>query len=241
MRRMKTLASVATALVFALVLGGYAYAHPMGFESDLSEDGVVNVCNPHGVRPGMVTTAVKQWNSVTVQGGAPTLGEVTGTGAFCEVTVEERGGAQANFYARVVYGAHPDRLQISRRFTQLPAAQRQGTMMHEFGHVLGLQHPPANAPLCAQSVMTNIAECNVAGVKRRSTLGPHDKADLFKYWVEEPIYPVPNKCWASACSNSGPPISVFGQSSRDSGESADHKEGSGGPSSAVRVPSVIED
>lgn len=243
MRRTKTLASLAAALVLALALGGYAYAHPaLGFESDLSEDGMVNVCNPDNVRPGRVTAAINQWNALSAQWGTPALRQVTGDNAFCEVTVEERGGPQANFYARVVFGAHPDKLQISPRFREIPGAQRQATITHEFGHVLGLNHPPADVTLCTESVMTTITECSAVGVERRSTPGPHDEADLFDYWVEEPIYPVANKCWDNACSNSGPPESTFGASARDAGGgSGGRKVGAGDSSSGVQAPGAIKD
>jgi hypothetical protein len=30
-----------------------ASAHPPGFESDVTEDGVISFCNPDGVRPGL--------------------------------------------------------------------------------------------------------------------------------------------------------------------------------------------
>jgi hypothetical protein len=247
MRKAKTLTSLVVALVLALTLGGYAYAEALGFESDLSEDGVVNVCNPNGVWDARVATAIKQWNAVRAQrGGTPTLRELSGKDAFCEVRVEEwsGGGGQADFYAHVEFREHPDRLQISDRFTELPVEQRQSVITHEFGHVLGLDHPPADVESCAQSIMTTITECRAVGVERRLTPGPYDEAELRYYWVEEPIYPVPNKCWDSACSNWGPPGgSTFGPSSRDGGGSGDRKEGTGGsPSSTVQTPKrVIND
>jgi hypothetical protein len=239
MRRTTTLASLVAAVVFALTLGGWAYAQALGFESDLSEDSVVNVCNPDGVRPGGVATAIEQWNAVSAQWGKPTLRKVTGTGAFCEVMVEEwsGGGGQADFYARLEFKKHPDRLQISPRFTELPFEQRQAVITHEFGHVLGLDHPPADVKSCAISVMTTITECHRAGVERRLTPGAYDQAELHKYWVEELRYPVKNKCWDSACSNWGPPqSSKVSPSSRDGGGGAERKAKTGGPPSAVKVP-----
>lgn len=220
------LASVALASV---ALGGVAAAEFQGFESDLSEDSVVNVCNPDDLRPGRVATAIEQWNAVTDQWDKPTLSEVTGTGAFCEVTVEEWSdeGAQADFYARLVFKEHPDKLQISRRFRELTVEERQTVITHELGHALGLDHPPDDvAPkqlkdLCANSVMTTITECHRVGEERRLTPGAYDQAELHKYWVEEPVrYPVKNKCWDSACSDWGPPPG--------SNVSPSSREGSGG-------------
>jgi hypothetical protein len=244
MRRTKTLASLVAALVFALTLGGYAYAKSLDFESDISQDGVVNVCNPDGVRAGRVEIAIEQWNAVS--GGNPALSDVTGTGAFCEVRVEEwsGGGGQADYYARVEFGPHPDRLWISDRFRELNSAeQKQAVITHEFGHVLGLDHPPAGKWTCANSIMTTITGCRAVGAERRSTPGPYDETELHKYWVEEPIYPM-YKCWDSTCSKWGPPGSTFGASSRDDDRGAGRKEGTGGPSSAVRIPDekrVIKD
>lgn len=245
MRRTKTLASLVAALFFALALGGYAYAHALGFESDLSEDGVVNVCNPDNVRPGMVKNTMKQWNALSANWGTPTLHEVTGNNnAFCEVTVARQGSPQSNFYAQVVFGAHPDQLQISPRFfTELSPDTQRVTITHEFGHIIGLDHPPANVKLCAESVMTTITECDAVGVERRSTPGPHDEADLFDYWVaERRIYPVKPKCWDSECSKWGPPASTFGASSRDgSTVGGGRKAGAGDSSRSVPVRRVIKD
>jgi hypothetical protein len=252
MRRTKTLTSLVAAVVLALTLGGYAYAHPMEprpFESDLSEDGVVNVCNPKEVREGRVAAAVAQWNAVSARWGTPALRQVAGDSAPCEVTVVEQGGARAAFSARVVFEEHPDMLQISDRFAELPVGQRQAVITHEFGHVLGLGHPPADATLCAQSVMTTITECAAVGAERRSTPGPHDEADLSEYWnVETGIYPVPRKCWTNEdadgdgfCDRWGPPASTFGPSSRDGSAGGGRNGGTGESSGAVRAPGVIKD
>jgi hypothetical protein len=239
MRRTKTLASLVAALVFALTLGGYAYATAMYFESDISEDNVINVCNPNGIRADRVVTAIAQWNDVTAQDNTPTLRVVTGAKPFCEVRVVEQGGAKATFYARTVFGENPDNLQISDRFKELSVEQRQAIITHELGHALGLAHPPADATRCADSIMTTIEECKDVGVERRLTPGNYDKTELHKYWVEERIYPVQNKCWDSACSKSGRPGSTFGPSSRDGGGGAGRTETTGGPSSAVRIPDEL--
>jgi dual-action HEIGH metallo-peptidase len=250
MRRTKTLASLVAALVFALTVGGYAYAHPLGhsqgidgFESDISEDGVINVCNPRGVRADRVVTAIAHWNAITAEWGKPTLRMVTPPD--CEVTVVEQGGANANFYARMLFTVHPDRLQISDRIKELSVEQRQAIITHELGHVLGLEHPPADEWTCANSVMTTIEECKDVGMERLPTPGLHDKQDLEDYWVEEPIYPKHNKCWEQQANGkctkwAGSSLRAFGSSSRDGGGGAGRTETTGGPSSAVRIPDELK-
>ena len=192
------LVSVALASV---VLGGVAVAEFQGFESDMSEDSVVNVCNPDGVRPARVTKAIERWNAVTAQWGKPTLREV-GPDAFCEVEIEELSdeGGQADFYARLEFGTQPDTLQISPRFRELTIQERQAVITHEFGHALGLAHPPVDEYHCLNSVMTTMMHCHELGVERRDTPGAYDEAELKKYWVEELTeltYPIKNKCWTS--------------------------------------------
>ena len=246
MMKTKTLAVLLATLVFALTLGGYAHAHALLFESDLSEDGAVNVCNPEGVQVTRVATAIEEWNTVTERWGRPTLRNVTGSGAFCEVEVERQGGDQAGYYARVVFARHPDGLQISQRFADLSDGRKQGTITHEFGHVLGLSHPNG-ALLCEESIMTTIRECREADARRRNYPGPHDEADLLDYWVEEPTYPVANKCWTNTdedgdgkCDMFGPPdADTF--NSQDSADANDRNHSGESPNNAVRAPEAVED
>jgi hypothetical protein len=213
------LASVALASV---ALGGVAAAEYQYFESDLSENTVVDVCNPDGPWSNRVATAIQRWNAVTPQGG-PTLRDVTGTGEFCEVRVEEVSdeGGQSDFYARLVFTEHPDRLEISSRITELAAQQRLSVIRHELGHALGLAHVPANEYSCANSVMTTSMECQSVGVERRLGPGHYDVAELRKYWVEKNStdeqgrllsYPRKDKCWTNEdadgdgkCDRFGPP------------------------------------
>lgn len=211
------LVSVALASV---ALGGVAAAEYQGFESDISENRIVNVCNPDDLRPVRVANAIQQWNAVTAQWKVestlrPTLRDVTGTGELCEVTVEKWNdeGGQADFYARLKFEKHPDRLQISNRFGELTNQERQAVITHEFGHALGLAHPLlVDEYHCLNSVMTTIIECQSVGVERRFSPGDYDEAELHKYWVEEHLYPRPNKCWTNedadgngVCDRFGPP------------------------------------
>lgn len=225
--RMMWLPSVAltVVLVFALttlIAPKEGQAHPLGFESDLSQDGTVSVCNPDGVQVARLAAGIEQWNALTAPpggsagSGRPSFSDVTagGDGAFCEVWLQEAGGDRARFYARVVFDAHPDRLQISARFRDLPAAQKQATLSHELGHAAGLDHPGANAANCSNSVMTTYAGCRAEGEARREDPGPHDGTDLLAYWLTTPIYPIVNKCWTSedangdgVCDRFGPPAS----------------------------------
>jgi hypothetical protein len=210
-------------LVFALaalIAPKEGQAHPLGFESDLSQDGTVSVCNPEGVQPARLAAGIEQWNALTVPtdgsagSGRPSFSDVTAgdDGALCEVRLQEAGGDRARFYARVVFDAHPDRLQISARFSDLPPAQKQATLSHELGHAAGLDHPKANAANCSNSVMTTYSGCRAEGEARREDPGPHDGTDLLTYWLTTPIYPIANKCWTSedddgdgVCDRFGPP------------------------------------
>jgi hypothetical protein len=237
-------------LVFALtslIAPKEGRAHPLGFESDLSEDGTISVCNPDGVQPARLAAGIEQWNALvgppigSAGSGKPSFSDVTagGDGAFCEVRLQEAGGDRARFYARVVFETHPDRLQISARFRDLPSAQKQATLAHELGHTAGLDHPAANAATCSSSVMTTYAGCRAEGEARREDPGPHDGADLLANWVEMPIYPIANKCWTSQdadgdgiCDRFGPPAPPEGPSSREAGG---HRQ------SPQETPPVVED
>jgi hypothetical protein len=190
-----------------------AWAHPLGFESDLSEDRVISICNPEDTRPWLLASSIDQWNAVTsgFAVAGPTFLDVTGTDSFCEVQLEAAGDDQADFYARLVFATHPDRLQISPRFKELPRAQKRATITHELGHAVGLDHPTAE--FCSTSVMTTYAGCLAEDETRRARPGIHDEADLLAYWVEAPIYPIPNKCWTDedadgdgVCDRFGPPL-----------------------------------
>ena len=67
--------------------------HPLCFESDLSENGTVPVCNLEGVLPARLAAGMEQWNALTVPPGGsagigrPSFSNVTAgsAGAFCEV------------------------------------------------------------------------------------------------------------------------------------------------------------
>ncbi len=258
MKRARILSLSSIALVVVLVVAlttlltpKEARAHPLGFESDLSEDGTISVCNPEGILPARLAAGIEQWNALTVfpggsaGSGGPSFSDVTasGDGAFCEVRLQEAGGDHAPFYARVVFEAHPDRLQISARFRDLPLAQKQATLAHELGHAAGLDHPRDNAVKCSDSVMTTYAGCRAVGEARREDPGPHDGADLLAYWVETPIYPIANKCWTSedadgdgVCDRFGPPVSPEG-----SADGSASREAVAHPQQPQETPPVVED
>jgi hypothetical protein len=250
-----SLSSIALVVVLVIALTTLlapkeARAHPLGFESDLSEDETISVCNPQAIVPGRLAASIEQWNALTVPadgsaGGGPTFSEVTadGDGAFCEVRLQEAGGDHAPFYARLVFDLHPDRLQISARFDELPLEQKRATISHELGHAAGLDHPRANSETCLNSVMTTYGGCWSEGQERRANPGPHDAADLLAHWVETPIYPIANKCWTSedadgdgVCDRFGPPVPAEGPAEESTSRAAGTH-----PPRTQETPPVVED
>lgn len=204
------LASMALALA---LYSGAAFAHPLNppFESDLTEDGIVNFCNPEQIRPGFFGDAISDWNSYATDNSSPRIVDVTGNvGAFCELRADAQGGDSADFIARVVFNAHPDNLDLSTRFNDLSATQKGATLRHELGHaVVGLDHNHS----CSSSIMPTLRYCNESGTPRRTTVGPHDVSDRSEYWNGPTrIYPLSNKCWTNedadgdgVCDRYGPP------------------------------------
>jgi hypothetical protein len=201
------LASMALMLV---LFGGVAVAHPLGFESDLTEDGIINFCNPEQLKPGLFEGAISDWNSYAADNSLPRVVDVTGNaGAFCELRADAQGGDSASYFARVVFDAHPDNLDISTRFDNLSAAQKGATLRHELGHAVGLAHNH----LCSESVMPTLEYCNDNGTPRRTSVGPHDVTDRNDYWNgATPTYPIHDKCWTNVdadgdgvCDRHGPP------------------------------------
>lgn len=203
------LASVALASALA---GGVASAHPLGFESDVTEDGVINFCNPDGVRPGLFAEAISDWNSYALDTSLPVIADATdNAGAFCELRADKQGEDSADYFARVVFNAHPDNLDVSARLKDLSDGQQGATLRHELGHAaLGLAHND----MCDSSVMPTWRLCRNNDTLRRTTVGPHDVEDRYAYWNgETPLYPIRNKCWTNedadgdgVCDRFGPPI-----------------------------------
>lgn len=184
----------------------------LNFDSDLDEDGVVEVC-PGGVQAVKVDAAIADINSTTatLPGGDPRYVRAGAAGAWCEVKAVNQGGANASFYARLVFTKHPDQLQVSDRFANLPTAQKQGTVTHEHTHMGGENHPTASfAYFCANAVVSTFEKCKSISTPRRTTFGPEDAAFMEIHWGSD--YPVHNKCWTPAdanndgvCDNFGPP------------------------------------
>ena len=211
MRVIALFASMALALA---LYSGAAFAHPLMFESDLTEDGFVNFCNPEQIRPVLFEDAISDWNSYAADKSFPSVVDVTGNAdAFCELRADAQGGDSAGYYARVVFTVHPDNLDISTRFNDLPVTQRGATLRHELGHaVVGLDHNH----LCSSSIMPTLRYCNDSGTPRRTTIGPHDEADRSEYWNgPTPIYPIHDKCWTNedadgdgVCDHHGSPTVV---------------------------------
>jgi hypothetical protein len=166
------LASVALASV---VLGGVAAAHPLEpkpFESDITQDKIINFCNPDAITPVLFGEAISDWNSYALDNSAPVIVDVTASeGAFCELRPDRKGGDSADYLAQVDFNAHPDSLDISNRFADLERDQRGATLRHELGHAaMGLNHNEK----CAKSVMPTLELCDKKGTPRSLTVGPHD-------------------------------------------------------------------
>jgi hypothetical protein len=212
--------AASVALVSVLLGSSVAVANPLMFESDLTEDGLITFCNPDQLKSGLFEEAISDWNSYAADESYPRIVDVTGNdGAFCELKADAQGGEGAGYLARVVFGVHPDNLDLSARFNDLPAAQRGATLRHELGHaVVGLDHNE----MCSESIMPTLRFCKNQDTPRRTTVGPHDVADRGEYWnVAAPIYPIANKCWTNkdedgdgVCDVFGPPetlrVSSFG-------------------------------
>jgi hypothetical protein len=205
------LASVALASV---VLGGVAAAHPLEpkpFESDITQDKIINFCNPDAITPVLFGEAISDWNSYALDNSAPVIVDVTASeGAFCELRPDRKGGDSADYLAQVDFNAHPDSLDISNRFADLERDQRGATLRHELGHAaMGLNHNEK----CAKSVMPTLEFCDKKGTPRSLTVGPHDATDRLEYWNgATALYPIPNKCWTNkdadgdgVCDRFGPP------------------------------------
>jgi hypothetical protein len=209
-------AYVVLGLLFALFFLSpeRAFAHDLNFDADMNEDGIINLSNPEGIKPGLIADAIDDWNLKVLAAPlvtGPIIVDVTGDGLYTEVRVNDVGGEEANFYARVKWSTQPDQLQFSDRFNYLSAVSKGSTTRHELGHTRGHDH--ADESLCDKSVMPTLGTCNRAGVERRADVGPHDVTDEVEMWFgPNATHPVKNKCWTNAdtngdevCDNFGPP------------------------------------
>jgi hypothetical protein len=108
-------------MALGLVVGsGVASAHPLGFESDLTEDGTTCFCNPDQIMPDLFEEAIVDWNSYAADNSLPGIVDVTDNpDAFCELRADAQGRDKARYFARVVFDVHPDNLDISARFNDL--------------------------------------------------------------------------------------------------------------------------
>jgi Bacterial Ig-like domain len=209
------LVALGVTLLGLLLFPGVALAHDLGFDSDLDENGIVQFANPQGIRPGLFTAAIDDWNqkvlSSDIQKG-PIIVDVTNNpGAFVEVIVDEQGGDAASFVARVVFTTHPDNIDLSARFADLPFEKRLGTVTHELGHTRG--HAHTGVAYCSTSVMPTRGTCLNAGEVRLESVGSHDVSDTDALWYgPNATHPVRNKCWTNQdadgdgeCDRYGPP------------------------------------
>lgn len=195
-----------------------AFAHDLEFDADMNEDGIINLSNPEGIKLGQIAGAIDDWNRKVLADPlvtGPIIVDVTGDGLYTEVRVNDVGGVDANFYARIQFYTQPDQLQISARFNDLPAEKRGSVIRHEFGHTRG--HAHAEASYCDVSLMPNLGPCSTAGIPRITEVGPHDVVDESELWTgPNATHPVQNKCWKNSntddangdgvCDNFGPPL-----------------------------------
>src|SRR5215207_9262632 len=147
------------------------------FDSDLEEDGDVQICNPENLLVARVAQMVTDWNDQTrLLPGADPRFVLVGPDQFCELRIDAQGGLSATYYAQIEFGVHPDNLDYSKAFANLTSNQKRGTLNHEGGHTFGLAHPPATRYWCQNSVETTLGGCKNIGVARRITPGPEDLA-----------------------------------------------------------------
>lgn len=206
-------------LAFFFLSPGVAFAHEMDpmFDSDMNEDGIINLSNPEGIKPVLIASAIDDWNLKVLTDPlvtGPIIVDVTGTGLYTEVRVNDVGGQDANYFARIKWNVQPDQLQISDRFNNLSAVNKGSTIRHELGHTRGHEH--ADASFCDVSVMPALGTCNSADVPRSATVGSHDVTDDVKMWFgPNATHPVKNKCWTNADSNGDGICDKFGPPSND--------------------------
>jgi hypothetical protein len=211
------LVALGVTLLGLLLFPGVALAHdlrPRPFDSDLDENGIIQFANPHDIRPAVFTAAIDDWNQKVLEGiqKGPIIADVTNNpGAFVEVIVDEQGGDGAPFVARTVFSTHPDNIDFSARFADLPFEKRLGTVTHELGHTRGFAH--TGAAYCSTSIMPTRGTCLEVGEVRRESVGSHDVSDTDALWYgPDATHPVPNKCWTNedadgngVCDRYGPP------------------------------------
>lgn len=228
MRRLYILFIGILALLMSYAAPAMAATPSLGFDSDITQRGEIAVCNPENIYPARVNQIILDWNAATqiLPGTDPQyyLSE-SATIDDCELRIDNRGGVNVNYYARVVFTTQPDRLDFSQRYLELGDNQRRGTADHEGGHAGGIAHPPVTRYWCGASVVAQLGPCKDAGFPRRYTIGDEDSEAMLFYWdktgsqpiedgVEGPN-PVTNKCWYAlaaddangdgVCDHYGPP------------------------------------
>jgi hypothetical protein len=219
-------AYVVLGLLFALFFLSpeRAFAHDLNFDADMNEDGIINLSNPEGIKPGLIADAIDDWNLKVLAAPlvtGPIIVDVTAAGLYSEVRVNDIGGVDANYYARVKWSTQPDQLQFSDRFNNLSAEKRASTTRHELGHTRG--HAHTEASFCDVSVMPTLGTCNSAGVPRREDVGSHDVTDEVEMWFgTNATHPVKNKCWTNADANGDGVCDNFGPPSNDTDQEVLH-------------------